>query len=167
MLPKSSLALPVISLVRCNSATILICLVPPSSSFPVKFPAKGIPGSGDRSDHDWVVSQPPRSLAGDFLYSRKCRHFRRLAAKGSVSGEEYRAYRTEGGEIRSESLLGGFSISEIFVRERPETGCVSTETGSTVGYVLQLGAPASLAAPHWPVKNDPERLISAPGWRPA
>jgi hypothetical protein len=44
--------------------------------------------------------------------------------KGPVFGEEYRTSRAEGGEIRSGSLLGNFSISEILTWSRPETGCV-------------------------------------------
>jgi hypothetical protein len=54
--------------------------------------------------------------------ARKRRPFRRLAAKSPFSGEEIRASRTEGGEIRSESLLCDFSISEIWIGSRPETG---------------------------------------------
>jgi hypothetical protein len=53
--------------------------------------------------------------------------------KGPVSGEEYRTSRTEGREFRRQSLLDEFSISEIWARERPETGCVSAETGSIGG----------------------------------
>jgi hypothetical protein len=50
--------------------------------------------------------------------------------KRPVSGEEYRTSRTKGREFRRQSLLDEFSISEIWARERPETGCVSAETGS-------------------------------------
>jgi hypothetical protein len=53
--------------------------------------------------------------------------------KGPVSGEEYRTSRTKGREFRRQSLLDEFSISEIWARERPETGCVSAETGSIGG----------------------------------
>jgi hypothetical protein len=52
--------------------------------------------------------------------------------KGPVSGEEYRTSRTKGREFQRQSLLDEFSISEIWARERPETGCVSAETGSTL-----------------------------------
>ena len=77
-----------------------------------------------------MPSQPQRSLRRDFGYSGKCRRFRRLAAKSPVSGEEIRASRTEGGKTSIESLLGDFSISEIWTGSRRETGCVSAETGS-------------------------------------
>src|SRR4051812_24582577 len=36
-----------------------------------------------------LPSQPAESLAGDFGYSRKWRHFRRLVAKSLVSGGEF------------------------------------------------------------------------------
>jgi len=58
-------------------------------------------------------------------HSEECRHFRGLAVKGPVSGEEYRTFRSEGRESRSASPLNEFSISEIWEWERPETGCVS------------------------------------------
>jgi Catalase len=54
--------------------------------------------------------------------------FPRVSREGPVSGEEYWTSGTEGREFRCRSLLDDFSISVIFVRERPETGCVSTET---------------------------------------
>jgi hypothetical protein len=38
--------------------------------------------------------------------------------------------RTEGREFRRQSLLDEFSISEFRNGTRPETGCVSAETGS-------------------------------------
>jgi hypothetical protein len=83
----------------------------------------GLRGGGRISlqPQDWVVSQPPRSLARDFRRSRECRHFRRLAAKHPVSGEEYRAPRAEGRDFRRKSLLDDFSISEIWIgtRQRP------------------------------------------------
>jgi hypothetical protein len=66
----------------------------------------------------------------NFEYSRKCRHFRRLAATNLVSGEEFWRIRAEGRESRGESLLDEFSISEIWMGSRAETGCVSAETGS-------------------------------------
>jgi hypothetical protein len=84
-----------------------------------------------------LPSQPPRSLAGDFGQSRKCRHFRGLADKSLVSGEKSRASRTKGREFRDESLLDEFSISEIWEQERPETGCVSAETGSNLPALLR------------------------------
>ena len=56
----------------------------------------------------YMPSQPPRSLAREFGFSRKWRHFRRLAAKSPVSGEEYRASRAEGGDFWRESLLDKF-----------------------------------------------------------
>jgi hypothetical protein len=84
----------------------------------------------EQSDQDWLLSQPQRSLARDFGCSRKCRHFRRLAAKRLVSGAEFWESRTKGRKSRGKSLLDEFSISEIFVWERAETGCVFTETGS-------------------------------------
>ena len=43
----------------------------------------------------WRPSQPPGSLPGSFGYPRKCRHFRRLAAKRPVSGVEPRPSRAE------------------------------------------------------------------------
>jgi hypothetical protein len=49
---------------------------------------------------------------------------------GPVSREEFRTSRTKGREFRRQSLLDEFSISEIWARERPETGCVFAETGS-------------------------------------
>ena len=63
--------------------------------------------------------------------------------KGPVSGEEYRRSRTEGREFRRQSLLDEFSISEIWARERPETGCVSAETGSN-----------PRRDPSWPYSHD-------------
>ena len=81
------------------------------------------------------------ALAKDFGYSRKCRHFRRLAAKSPVSGEKFWEICAEGRECRGESLVGNFSISEIWIGSRPETGCASAETGSN----LQSVCPRSLA----------------------
>jgi hypothetical protein len=78
----------------------------------------------------WRPSQPKGSLPGDFGYSRKCRHFRRLTARSPVSDEEFGRNRAESLESRGVSPLAGFSISEICVRGCPETGCVSAETGS-------------------------------------
>jgi hypothetical protein len=75
-------------------------------------------------------SQPPRSLSGGFPHSTKRRHFRRLAVKSLVSGENVGRLSPKALESRGVSLLAEFSISEICVRERPETGFVSTETGS-------------------------------------
>jgi hypothetical protein len=97
-----------------------------------------IPRSGsstDRRNSLWRrtgsnSTQPPRSLPGDFLNFAKSRHFRRLAARSLVSGEEFRASCTEGRESGSEPLLDDFSISEIWAGRRPETGCVPAETGS-------------------------------------
>src|SRR5271169_3564620 len=43
----------------------------------------------------------------------------------------YWTSRTKGREFRRQSLLDEFSISEIWIGSRPETGCVSAETGST------------------------------------
>src|SRR6266851_3448076 len=43
-----------------------------------------------------MPSQPQWSLACRFRCSEECRHSRGLAVKGPVSGEEYRASRTEG-----------------------------------------------------------------------
>jgi len=40
-----------------------------------------------------MLSQPAGSLAGDFGYSRKWRHFRRLVAKSLVSGGEFWGFR--------------------------------------------------------------------------
>jgi hypothetical protein len=85
---------------------------------------------GDGFDEDWVVSQPQRSLSGDFLHFAKSRHFPGLAVRSLVSGEEFRGSLAESLESRGRSLLAEFSISEIFVQERPETGCASTETSS-------------------------------------
>jgi hypothetical protein len=56
----------------------------------------------------------PRSPPSDFLLSAKRRHFRRLAARILVSGEESRTSRTEGRESRGESLFDDLSISEIW-----------------------------------------------------
>jgi hypothetical protein len=69
----------------------------------------------------WRPSQPQGSLPGDFEYSRKCRHFRRLAATHPVSGEEFWRIHDEGRESRGESLLDEFSISEIWMgaEQRP------------------------------------------------
>jgi hypothetical protein len=80
-----------------------------------------------------LPSQPQWSLATDFGYSRKCRHFRRLAAKSPVSGEEIRASRAEGLESRGASLLAEFSKSKIWVRGCPETGCVSADRFESAG----------------------------------
>jgi hypothetical protein len=80
-----------------------------------------------------TLRQPKASLAGDFGYSRKCRHFRRLAAKSPVPGEEYRASRAEGRDFQGESLLDDFSISEIWIGSRPEIGCVSAGAQGTAG----------------------------------
>jgi hypothetical protein len=71
--------------------------------------------------------------------------FPTLAARGPVSGEEYRTSRTEGHEFRVESLLGDFSISEIWVGSRPETGCVSAETGSNLQSVEIRGTGEAFA----------------------
>jgi hypothetical protein len=84
-------------------------------------------------------SQPQRSLAADSPHSAKKRHFRRLAARSLVSGEEFRAPCAEGRESGGESLLDDFSISEIWVGRRPETGCVSAETGSNVAPARNRG----------------------------
>jgi hypothetical protein len=70
-------------------------------------------------------SQPSRSLARDFGHSPKCRHFRKLAASSPVSGEEFWRILAEGRESRGKSLLGDFSISEIWIGCPLETGCVS------------------------------------------
>jgi hypothetical protein len=53
----------------------------------------------------------------DCSHSEKCRLVRRLAAGSSVSGKKNRTPRTEGRDFRGESLLGEFSISEIFGAE--------------------------------------------------
>ena len=50
--------------------------------------------------------------------------------KNPVSGAEFSGIRPEGRETRGESLLDDFSISEIWIGSRPETGCVSAETGA-------------------------------------
>ena len=52
--------------------------------------------------------------------------------KKTVSGEEFLGIRAEGRESRGESLLDDFSISEIWIRSRPGTGCASAETGSKI-----------------------------------
>jgi hypothetical protein len=80
----------------------------------------------------WLLAPQPAtgSLAGDFGHSRKWRHFRRLAAKSPVSGDEFWTSGAEGGKFRGKSLVDEFSISEISERDIPETGCVFTETGS-------------------------------------
>jgi hypothetical protein len=77
-----------------------------------------------------LLGQPQRSLSGDFLHTTKRRHFRSLAARSLVSGGEFRASCTEGREFGGESMLDDFLISEIWARRRPETGCVSADTGS-------------------------------------
>ena len=59
------------------------------------------------------LSPPSWSLPRNSQHWEKCRHFRRLAAKSLVSGEEYRAPRAEGREFPAQSLLDEFSISEI------------------------------------------------------
>src|SRR3979411_1402105 len=93
-----------------------------ASPAPIRFPGLTIL-SAPTLCRDWLEfdtsrfessmpSQPKASLAGDFGYSRKCRHFRMLAAKSPGSGEEYRAFRAEGRDFRRESLLDDFSISE-------------------------------------------------------
>jgi hypothetical protein len=61
-------------------------------------------------------------------------------AKSLVSGKESRASRTEGHESGGKSLLDKISISEICVRECPETGCVSAETGANLGELAHSGA---------------------------
>src|SRR5262249_6174294 len=66
----------------------------------------------------------------DFGCPRKWRHFRCLAARTPVSGEENQASDAEGLESRGASLLAEFSISKICVQGCPEAGCVSAETGS-------------------------------------
>jgi hypothetical protein len=48
----------------------------------------------------WRPSQPVGSLAGDFGYSRKWRHFRRLAAKSLVSGDEFWTSGADGRKFR-------------------------------------------------------------------
>ena len=50
-------------------------------------------------------SQSQGSLSWDFGHSEKSRHFRRLAAKSPVSGEECRKPPTEGRDFRGKSLL--------------------------------------------------------------
>jgi hypothetical protein len=86
-----------------------------------------------------ATGPPQRSLAGDSPHSAKRRHFRRLAVRSLVSGEEFRASRTEGPESRGVSLVDHFSISEFRVREFPETGCVSAEAGSNLLRTLDWG----------------------------
>jgi hypothetical protein len=78
----------------------------------------------------WRPSQPRRSLAGESLHFAKTRHFRRLVAKRPGSAEGSRPSRAEIPKLRGQSLRTDFSISEICLRECPETGCVSAETGS-------------------------------------
>jgi hypothetical protein len=77
----------------------------------------------------WHPRQAQPSLTGDVLRFAKRPRFRGLAAKSLVS-EELWASCAKRRESRVESLLEDFSISEIWEWERPETGCVSAETGS-------------------------------------
>jgi hypothetical protein len=96
--------------------------------------APGLVGGDRRIDTDgfesFKGSQPPRSLPGDSPHSTKSRHFRRLAVKSLVSGENVGRLSQKALESGRVSLLPKFSISEICMRERPETGFVSAETGS-------------------------------------
>jgi len=91
---------------------------------------------GDRLEFDtsrfesWHPSQSPWSLPGNFGCWRKYGPFRGLEGKDPVSRQEFWRNRTESRESRGESLHDGFSISENWIRGRPETGCVSAETGS-------------------------------------
>jgi hypothetical protein len=80
---------------------------------------------GNPRFESWRPSQPPRSLAGDFLNFAKSRHFRRLVAKTLVFGEESRLSCAESLKSRGQSLRTDFSISEICVKECPETGLCS------------------------------------------
>jgi hypothetical protein len=82
----------------------------------------------------WRPSQPPRSLSGDLPLFAKRPHFRRLAVRSPVSGQESGRLPTESLDPGGVSLLAKFSISEICARERPETGCVSAETSSNLAY---------------------------------
>jgi hypothetical protein len=75
-----------------------------------------------------VLSQPPRSLPGDFLNFAKRRHFRRLVAKRPVSAEGSRPSCAESPKLRGQSLRTDFSISEICLRECPETGSKPSPT---------------------------------------
>jgi hypothetical protein len=98
------------------------------------FPMKREFAVGDWFVEDCVLSQPPRSLSGDLLLFAKRPHFRRLAVRSPVSGQESGRLLTESLDPGGVSLLAKFSISEICARERPETGCVSAETGSNLAY---------------------------------
>jgi hypothetical protein len=69
-----------------------------------------------------------------------------LAARSPVSGEEFRRILAEGRESRGKSLIDDFSISEIWIGSRPETGCVSAETGSNSALRQRL-QDDSLSAP--------------------
>ena len=53
-----------------------------------------------------------------------------MVANGLVSDEAFRPSSGETPKSRGKSLRADFSISEIYLRECPETGCVSAETGS-------------------------------------
>jgi hypothetical protein len=98
------------------------------------YPRRRLGEAGSKFDtsrfESWQPSQPPGSLHGNFVCRRKCRHFRRLEGKDPVSRQEFWRNRTESRESRGESLLDDFSISGNWIRGRPETGCVSAETGS-------------------------------------
>jgi hypothetical protein len=86
---------------------------------------------------DLAVQQPVKfEMVGERQgRERKCGHFRRLAAKSPVSGEEFRASRTESLESRGESLLDEFSISEIWARERAETVAIPQRPVRTHGEI--------------------------------
>ena len=72
------------------------------------------------------TSRPPRHLASP---SRK-RCWPPPTRSFNEAPRVYRGARERAASSRGESLLADFSISEIWKLGRPETGCVSVETGS-------------------------------------
>jgi hypothetical protein len=77
-----------------------------------------------------ILSGAPQNQSLRLDPSHKCPGRGRMLTKSPVCGEEFRENRAEGRERRGESLLDDFSISEIWIESRPESGCVSAETGS-------------------------------------
>jgi hypothetical protein len=63
-------------------------------------------------------SQPPLSLPGELLHTAKSRHFRRLAATSLVSGEEFRASRTE--SLESTRRVSAGQVIRNLRADRPE-----------------------------------------------
>jgi hypothetical protein len=119
-----------------------------------------------------------RQINCAFEYLRKCRHFRRLAARSPVSGEEIQASCAEGRDFRRESLLddflnirnlgaGAFRDRLRFRRDRFESAISVNSPADDVRRTRS--APPEL--PRWPIASA-RRTVSTVttaltifGWR--